>query len=48
MLSNNLTINVKRLYPLKEYYRTKVEGSRSISGLSYGRGKIPELLVTNY
>ncbi|UZE93715.1 MAG: Dam family site-specific DNA-(adenine-N6)-methyltransferase [Candidatus Pacearchaeota archaeon] len=48
LLSNNITKNVKRLYPKNQFNIIKVWCSRSINCIGEKRGKIPELLIKNY
>jgi DNA adenine methylase len=48
LFSNNITKNVKRLYPKKDFDRIIVYCSRSINCNSQGRGLISEFLIKNY
>ncbi len=49
LFSNNLTPNVKRLYPRKEgFVYFKFEAFRSVGSKGEYREKVPELLIKNY
>lgn len=49
MLSNNITQNVKRLYPQEKGFDwIKVSCPRSINSIGMGRGNISELLIVNF
>ena len=48
LLSNNVTPNVKRLYPKKEYNKILVYCRRNINSKGGSRGEIPEYLIKSY
>ncbi|HNC96645.1 MAG TPA: DNA adenine methylase, partial [Myxococcota bacterium] len=48
MLSNSTAATIEALYDQPGMYKFHVLAARSINSVAKGRGKIPELLVTNY
>ena len=48
MLSNSATDRVRALYSTPVFFMTKVQASRVINSNGKGRGKLTELIITNY
>ena len=48
MLSNSTAASIEQLYDQPGMYKSHVLAARSINATGKGRGKIPELVVTNY
>jgi len=48
ILSNNVTENIGKLYPKKDFRKIIVHCSRSINSVSSNRGKIKEFLIKNF
>jgi DNA adenine methylase len=48
MLSNSATETVRTLYSIPDFFMTEVQASRAINSNGKGRGKLAELIVTNY
>jgi DNA adenine methylase len=48
MLSNSATARVRTLYSTPNFFITEVQASRAINSNGKGRGKLAELIVTNY
>jgi len=48
MLSNSATDRVRTLYSTLDFFITEVQASRAINSNGKGRGKLAELIVTNY
>jgi DNA adenine methylase len=48
MLSNSATDRVRTLYSTPDFFITEVQASRAINSNGKGRGKLAELIITNY